>query len=273
MATNVSMYNDILEIIKKNLSYSQTHLEIENDIQICDERSFEGWFQNGLLKPTTIYIIVSFDEGEIWFGNTVIPINFTIYSEQGSFEITRQLLTYFATTYNFIKDIGTNNATIIQSYSVPNMQEEFAEEDNSFRAIFNMSGTFVYGENVSGITSLEIDGEDVTFLNISFDFTTTPNSANIGNLNNRTSTIIQSGTFVMAFSIPSVLSGKNSNLVSKIDSIVLGYNDVNTTFEVKFKKGNNTYPSVNQTRTMHLINVNYEQEITGIPMYAIGLGE
>lgn len=269
MATNVNLYNEILEIIKKNLSYSQTYLDIENDIQICDERSFEGWFQNGLLKPTTIYIIVSFDEGTIWFGNMVVPLTFVVYSELGTFENARNLLTYFATNYNFIRE-DSDSANIIQSYSIPTMQEEFVEEDNSFRAIFNMSGTFVYGENTSGITKLELEigsdtYENINFLNVNVSFTMSPSSANIGNKNNRISTINKNGAFTMAFSIPSLA---NLQIVNKVDGIALGDSDINTLFNFRITKGGTTY-----TKTLHLISYELDQEITNMPMLTIGLGE
>lgn len=278
MYQTINIYNDIINEISKNLNISLGRLELENDIVICDERSFEGWFDNNELTPTTIYVIVSFEEGELWFGNTIVPITLVVYSEQGSFDKARKLITYFASNYNFIKGNGTNNATYIQSYSIPQMREEFAEEDNSFRAIFDLSGTFVYGENINGITSLVIDEEEITFLNIDVDFTMIPNSANLGDKNNRTTTTNRSGTFTMALSTPSFLNGTGSNFISKVDSIVFGNANINTTFEVRFVKGGVSYPSYEEnetptTRTLHLISASYNQEITGIPLYAIGLGE
>lgn len=261
----VNIYNDILNEIKYHIEVSKTKLEITNDVVICDERSFQGWFLTNELTPTTIYIIVSFEEGEIWFGNTVVPLSFTVYSEQETFETTRLLLTYFANAYNFVSAKGTNNATIIQSYSIPTMREEFVEDGNSYRAIFDMSATFVYGENVSGITSIVINDEEITFLNASSESTTIVNSANLGDKNNRTTTLNQSMTFTLALSFPSTLE---SPFVKDIDELHFGSKDINTIFNVSITKGNKTY-----TKKLKCISIAYEQEITGIPMYAVGLGE
>lgn len=261
----INIYENILNSLKYHFEVSKTQLNLENDIVICDERSFQGWFENEKLLPTTIYIIVAFNEGSILFGNTVIPISFIVYSEQGTFENARLLLTYFATEFNFAYE-SQGNVSFIQSYSIPTMREEFAEEGNSFRAIFDMSGTFVYGENVSGITELNIDGKKVRFLNIECTFTATPNSANLGDKNDRTTTVNASATFSMSVSVPSLLS---DTFVSKVDSLIFGNADINTTFEVTITKGGVTYP----TRTLHFIDIHYSQEITNIPIYAIGLGE
>lgn len=261
----INIYDNILNSLKYHFEVSKTQLNLENDIVICDERSFQGWFENEKLLPTTIYIIVAFNEGSILFGNTVIPISFIVYSEQGTFENARLLLTYFATEFNFAYE-SQGNVSFIQSYSIPTMREEFAEEGNSFRAIFDMSGTFVYGENVSGITELNIDGKKVRFLNVDFTFTATPNSANLGDKDDRTTTVNASATFGMSVSVPSLLS---DTFVSKVDSLIFGNADINTTFEVTITKGGVTYP----TRTLHFIDIHYSQEITNIPIYAIGLGE
>ena len=142
-----SIYNDILDILQEYLIVSKDTLEIGNNVVICDERSFEGWFSGSELDPTTIYVIVSFESGSIWLDNTVVPVSIKAYSEQNSFENCRTLLTYIAGKYNFASRT-TENAHIIQSYSTPLMDEEFVEEGSNYRAIFTMDATFVYGENI-----------------------------------------------------------------------------------------------------------------------------
>ena len=267
----VNIYNDILNSIKYHLECSKTALDIPNDIKICDERSFEGWYNDCTLDPTTIYVIVSFNEGDIWFGNTVVPIDLTVYSEEEKYEITRQLLTYFATTFNFVSGSGTNSATYIQSYEVPTMREEFVKCGTNYRAIFDLAGTFVYGENVSGISELYIDNEKITFLNIECNITMTPSSANLGNLNERTTTKNKCATFTLTLSIPSVL---NSNIVSKLDGILFGNTNINSVFNVRIKKGGIWYPTNStDSRALKVVDIDFSQEITGIPMYSIGFGE
>ena len=90
--------------------------------------------------------------------------------------------------------------------------------------------------------------------------------ANLGDKDDRTTTVNASATFGMSVSVPSLLS---DTFVSKVDSLIFGNADINTTFEVTITKGGITYP----TRTLHFIDIHYSQEITNIPIYAIGLGE
>lgn len=257
--------SEILELIQYRLQVSKTHLGITNNIVICDERSFEGWFEDSELEPTTIYVIVSFEEGTLWIDNAVLNVAFTIYSEQESFESTRQLLTYFANAYNFARTTTITNGSVLSSFNLPQMREEFAKEGDNYRAIYDLSGTFVYGKNVSGVSKIEINDEEITFLNCDVNFFANPNSVNIGIRNDRTTTQNKSASFVMAFTFPSTLS---NNFSSALDGLMFGSENINQLFEVKITKGSTTY-----TKSLHMVAINLSQEITNIPMWVVSLGE
>ena len=70
----------------------------------------------------------------------------------------------------------------------------------------------------------------------------------------------------MTIAIPSETT-KNPTLIGKLDGLLFGNTDLNTTFSVKFTKGGNEY-----TKSLRVIDINYTQNMGEIPIYAVAFG-
>ena len=108
-------------------------------------------------SPKTIYLIVSFGNASLNFGQSVLPVSVTCISEENSFSASRDLMMAFATAYNL-----NSNGGVIQVWNAPTVTSRFNEVASGFRATLSMIGSFVVsGSTGDGVKKIEwYDGDD-----------------------------------------------------------------------------------------------------------------
>lgn len=253
------MFDEVYNIVSSEIVATCNNLTFTKKVYIYKERSFEGL---KTLDLNGIYIVIHFNRGTLMVGGTILPITIEVISEANGFEEAHNLLLSFATNFNY--KIPQSNTYIQQVYTTPEMSERTREVQGNIRSLMYVNGTIVYGDELNAISSLKIDNENVLFTNARVGIDITPNTADLGNNNNRTTSVNKFGVFTCALNLVS----ESKAISTKIDGFIFSDTNLNTTFSVEFKKGNTTY-----TKTLKLTSATLSQELGGIPSYAISMAE
>ena len=253
------MFDEVYNIVSSEIIATCNNLEFTKKVYIYRERTFVGLKQ---IDPNAIYIVVHFNRGTLMVGGIILPITIEILSEINGFEQAHNLLLDFATNYNF--KVPTSNSYIQQVYTTPEIADNFNEQTGDIRSLMYTNGTIVYGEELSAFTSVKIDGKDVLFTNVRTGLDITPNTADLGNNNNRTTTVNKFGVFTLTLNVIS----EQTELVSKVDGFIFGTTNLNEVFNVTFTKNGIEY-----TKSLKLTSANISQELGGIPSYALSFTE
>jgi hypothetical protein len=221
-----------------------------------------------------IFILVDFGQGTVYDKGIIYPLTITALSQKGTYQDTDNLLEQYALDFNYVGTFNGQNAFIQQAYTTTDMEESFVEDGNNYRARISIEGTIVYGDNVSGITKLEIQSETngeyvpIIFLDIHPSIEKVTNTADKGNLYGRVSSRAKFKVFNLAFSYTPDLSNGFHTMIDK----ELYDNDIelNHIYNVRITKNNRSTPIDKQ---MIIVSVNTEQSITGLSSYAVALAE
>lgn len=117
-------------------------------ITVTQERQF---IERKANQPNSIFIVVSFGEATIDYGQSLIPLTLDVYGEERTFTAARALLNAFATKYNLYR-----KGEIVQLWNAPTMVSPFNPTGTNFRALFALTGVIVYsGENGNPIVQFE----------------------------------------------------------------------------------------------------------------------
>lgn len=261
------MFSEIEEITRKQFAQCQTLLGLDFNVQVYSERTFIG-LEDGL-DDNSIYVILHFEQGTIMLGGTIQPIVIEMVSEPNSKDIAQKLLETYGLTFNYNIPQVESGAFVQQVYTTPIVEDNYTEDGHWFRTTLVSNGTIVYGENISGISEIEVsfdevENEKVLFTSVNPTLQISPNSANLGNNYSRTTTTNRFGTFTISFNMVS----QQTKFVELCDQILFGTKNINTTIGFAFVKNNVRY-----TKNLKFINVELAQEQGGIPTYTVGLTE
>lgn len=278
MASEKLKYIDeILYVIGSQLQNVLTELNISNDVVVYDERNFEGVKKELKDYDNTIFVSVNFGGGNIYSSGVIVPITITGLSPKGTFIDLQNLLEQFAREYTYHSLYTQSGAFLQQIYTTGEMQREFEEDGNNYRASIIVNATMVYCENTSGIVSVEIDNEVIPFLSITPTLSKAPNSADTGDLYGRVQTKMKFSTFSLTMTF---VPNQNSAFCKKIDLELLdnAYH-LNDTYQVKLTKnfkinvGTDQETNFSITKTMKILSIEETQEINGIIMLGITMVE
>lgn len=145
---SLEQQNTILNMIKTQLLElmdEEYNLYKDYNVIIAKEQDFDKHAKNGL-KPKTIYIVIKFGGASINYGQTVLPVTFTVLSEQNKCEIAQTLLTDYVNKYNLESN---QDLTIKQVYESPSVSSNFNIVYEGYRSILNVTAFFVISENAN----------------------------------------------------------------------------------------------------------------------------
>ena len=265
------LVDNVIYTIKAHFEESRVKTNIDKDVDVIDERSFLALrkeYQKYYDRfSNTIFVVVNFEKGTIKPDCILQPATLICYSETESFDKARTLLNDFATRFNFALSNGINGDIFLQEvYTTSSVEEPFEEEGDNFRAILSINATYVYSENMSNITKITVNNNDISFVSVNYSAPISPNTANIGNNNGRTTTQNKFISFSITFSFP---SRSNDYLTSVCDGVALGTTDINTEYVFKIYKGSSTNY---YEKTLKITGIEYEQVMGEIPFYSVSFG-
>lgn len=145
---SLEQQNTILNMIKTQLLElmdEEYNLYKDYNVIIAKEQDFDKHAKNGL-KPKTIYIVIKFGGASINYGQTVLPVTFTVLSEQNKCEIAQTLLTDYVNKYNLESN---QDLTIKQVYESPSVSSNFNIVYEGYRSVLNVTAFFVISENAN----------------------------------------------------------------------------------------------------------------------------
>ena len=139
-------YNEILQLIKSQLlSIMEENYSYYQDykIYIAEEQFFVKPVQ---VDPKAIYVILKFFPISVHFGQTVLPAQIIVISEQNNIEVCRELFTELVTIHNLGQ---SEDETIQQIYESPVVMSHFDKVMSGYRNVIRVSATFIISKNAN----------------------------------------------------------------------------------------------------------------------------
>lgn len=254
------MIETLMKLFKKQFTRVVNAFKLDKKVEVLEERSFNLL---GSVDTDTIYVVIHFQNGTLMLGGTILPIEIEVFSSLDDFDFDYNMLFTYALNFNYnVPNI--ENVFIQQVYTTPEVSSAFNQDNGTYKALFTMNGTIVYGENINGISNIKIDDTSVLYTSVKVGLENTPNSANLGTNNSRVNSIMKFATFSLVLNCISL----QSDIIKKIDTIMLGTESINSTFDIEITKNGTTY-----TKTMKLLNCDFSQAQGGIPTYTLSFME
>lgn len=139
-------------------------------INVDDEINF-----NYNPKDNEIMVIIKHLTGSVIGDVKFIPIQFNVFSAADEVNDTMAILEMFVAKYS-------NSHTILgldyikQDYSTPVDANNFLQIGHSKRAEIFMSGTLLVTQNISDITKVFINGQEINYTSVVFAYSSQPNA-------------------------------------------------------------------------------------------------
>ena len=130
--------NQLLSIMDDNYSYYKDY-----KIYISQEQFYVKPSQQ---DPKAIYVILRFSPVSVHFGQTVLPAQIIVISEQNNIEVCRELFTELVTIHNLSQN---EDETIQQIYESPVVMSHFDKVMSGYRSLVRVSATFVVSKNAN----------------------------------------------------------------------------------------------------------------------------
>ena len=147
--------NELVEVMEADYNYYKDY-----NVKISREQFFIEENDKG---KNNIYITVRFGQSDVNFGQSVLPLTFTVMAEQTSMQVCQDLLYSFAETFDLKR---VENDTILQIYTAPQITTNFYEVFTGFKNIFVLSGTFVISQNANIYTLSFYDDSKLAIKNV-----------------------------------------------------------------------------------------------------------
>jgi len=225
----LTLNETIYKVIVAQFNKTCADLGIDN-YEILDEQEFA----NKEVESNKIYIILASQQGTDFFRSSVLPVEINIISEDNTLKNAKILADTFGTEYTLADTlINVENAYIQQAYTTPQVKSNFEEIDNGYRSIISFVGTFVVAYDIDSVQSITVDGELVKVTGFKVIFTASPDPQPFYISKARANTINKFGSFNINFSIESI----HSNFLSKVNSIAIGEESINSVFTFSFSIG------------------------------------
>lgn len=197
---NLNLYSEIIKeelfsVIKCNENYSKYNF------YVADERSF---VKEKELDYNSIYFVFKIESSTYNFAESNIEFSIRALSEANRIEVVRSVLNEFVLRFN-LTTLQVKNCVITQLYSSPALDEAFNNTDSSFRATFNIAGSFIIASDTIDISKIEYkDSESGEYINILFlkaiiDFSNNVLSEPQGDTYSRTTTLPLTQTITLSF--------------------------------------------------------------------------
>lgn len=136
-------------------------------ISVAEEQDFNRIEDK---SPNHIYIVVKYLKASINYSQTLLPVLIDAISENGKLDVCKKLLSEYAEMNNLKM---TNDDTVRQFYTLPQVSSNFEEIYDGYRSILEMSGTFLINKNGNSyryylnVFNVEYLGNSITNVRIS----------------------------------------------------------------------------------------------------------
>lgn len=258
-------YSEFLE--NKLNEYGQNLIEAGYKIKVFNERAITGGYTeeiadllgedgNIYFRSDTIYVVIKYLKGSIYLDSTEIPIVIYAYSENGSFDLTKQLIDNFAQNNNLeeceIKWIDEQNTITSrlarQTFSTPVIQDNFLNIGPTFKSMIQLTGNLSIFFDVNDIKELynctfdengNVSKEKIEFYQSSIAWHISPDTQ--PSISNKYSKTIPKFAYVtLTLSVPFKQNNDFNNIVLKHLSLENGKEQIDARDNISYweDKGN-----------------------------------
>lgn len=246
------------DYLAEKLSLLQAEMEL-SDFKFFVEEEQMFVKHGGILEEKAIYCVVKYMSSTLEIGSKTQPIQVIILTEQDSLSVAKAIFDKFAADYNW-KVESSQGEFVKQQHSTPVVLSNFNEAAYGYRSVMYMSSTLYITENIADVTELKVDGEDVTPVTFSLNYSMTPNSQQMSDR-----PISQSVKSVSSLSIAMVIPCLRSAFLYKITDIMSEEVFGNENFYFSFKIG-----GVEFSNRMKLISAQMISAPNQIPSLQLG---
>lgn len=242
-----------LNEIKNKIAYQFNYILENKEKPYYDKKiviANEQFFNETILEPNEIGIIITFDSTNIDYNQFVLGIGLNVIGLPNEIDITQQLLLDFAFYYN-----NTTENDLKQFWNSPSKINSFEEYDNQYRTMFLVNGTVVYGDENVSTKITYIKGEetfDLPILNVVWTFANEPAPRPLYDTDGKCITKLKSQAFAISFTFYSLENELYNDLITN------NLNEYNTdyTFNIVFGK-----LGISQTFTLKNVELKTQEEI------------
>ena len=167
--------SDIKNFIEEKLKALCEQYYPDYRVNVYDEINYQD-LANDDIDDNTIIVMFKSLAGTINNKTASIPAQLSIFSEQNSLRVTKDLFNKFANLYsNKEETIGLNR--IKQYYTTPVDIQNFLEVNNGYRSMIYVGADFILIENISGLKEVKIDNELIEFETYSLNYVANQSSS------------------------------------------------------------------------------------------------
>ena len=211
------------------------------DLQISSEQAFAKIKD---FKPNTIYVVLKYLSSTYSYNVLSQPVQIMAISEQNQIDITKDILSTFTNSYNWVSVVDSTTY-IKQQYSTPVVLSNFNEVGFGYRSLVYITGTLEIMDDLIDVSSISIDSVTYKPIAFSLSYQMTGNTQPVG-----TSKIAVTQKNISTLNFTMVVSFVNDNLCSKVLGIINETTNGNDGFSFVVTFSNST----TITTTMKLIN-------------------
>lgn len=246
--------NGLLEIMDEDYDFYKDYklyLSLEQEFIKIEQKD-----------PKAIYVVLKMGNTSVNFGQTVLPIDLVVMSEQNKLDICQTLFIKFVNKFNLEMN---DDSTIRQVYESPVISSNFNKVSEGFRSILTVSGFFVISKNANFYRLYyKVDDEykEIPFLTFRFNANFQLDSQTFYNKSNFSESVVKYG--VNTFNFTSFLLS-DIELMNDAMNVAFKNKSVNETFAFKIVLKNGDFLEDN----FKIVLVDTNQEIGSIPVIAL----
>jgi hypothetical protein len=227
----------------------------EYTIKVYDEKSY----QDEVVDPKTITIVIKYLTGTILYTSTVLPLQFMILAEENAIEVAKMIMEAYAQNNNF-QNVTIDGNFVKQSFSTTAVVNNFNPVGSGFRSMMFMSATLTITGSVVDIQSLVIDTVATSFISAVLSYNADPDSQPFPNVSPLNTSVKRFASLAFSLQIPHT----NSAFCQKVVNIMRGNTSGNTKFAMTITL-NNPAPNTVITNNFLLVSANFNTTAGDLP--------
>lgn len=213
---------NIKNYIQDKLNEIVTDLYPDYKIKVYDELNFDYEEDEKL-----IIVIYKQLAGNVDSKTISIPAQLTIFSENNSLQVTKDIFNKFVSLYSNTNDF-IDDYQFKQTYSTIVDVSNFMEVNNGYRSMLYVGANFTILENTSDLKELYIDNEKIEYVDYNLSYVISPSASSTNK-----DKILKNKKQTATLSLNVTIQANQTIFMQKLRALRLEQLNGNNVFEVK----------------------------------------